>query len=228
VEPFALSPARNAVGYLALRVLEATLSPGALAWLRAALWSRRSYLYVTPPPLLVRQALVPFPADVKRLCRDVAFHRFDARGGGGFYNESNEIWLAAGVETYEALRQARMSARHELFHFVCWNHPHYRADEDRGFPLLIGALEEAKPVAQRFPRYASWVRDAFLHQGDHANVVEYFADIPTNFPDPRELPPSLAAHFAPLLTGAEPPRARGGSRGRLELAEFQRLIAPEA
>jgi hypothetical protein len=227
MEPFVPAPARNAVGYLTLRALEATLSARALARLRARLWSRRVYLYVTPPPLLVRQALAPFPADVKRLCRGVAFHRFDARGGGGFYNESNEIWLAAGVETYEALRQARLSARHELFHFVCWNHPHYRADEDRGFPLLIGALEEAKAIAPRFPRYASWVRDAFLHQGDHANVVEYFADIPTNFPDPRELPPSLAAHFAPLLTGAEPTRARPSSRGGLELAEFQRLIAPE-
>ncbi len=216
---------RRALGYALLRVLEATLDPGALARVRDALWRRRLYLYVTPGPVLVRQALAGFPPAVRRLCADVAVHRIDARGGGGFYPDTNDIQLAAGVETYERLGQARLSARHELFHFVCRNDPWYREDEERGFSRLIGALEQARPYLARYPRYASWVRDSFLRQGDHANVVEYFADIPTNFPDSRELPPPLADHFAPLLTGGAPD-ARDGTRHHLELAEFQRLIAP--
>ncbi len=227
LEPYQPNPLRNAAGYLALRALEASLDNRGLASARRALWSRRVFLYVTPGPLLVRQALAAFPAALRRRCAGVAFHRHADRGGGGFYPDANEIWLAAGVETYEALRQARLSARHELFHFVCWNHPHYRADEEAGFPRLVRALEEAKPLATGYPRYASWVRDAFLRQGAHANIVEYFADIPTNFPDPTELPTPLATHFAPLLVGGEPDD-RSPSRGahHLELAAFQRLVHP--
>lgn len=224
----ALPPLRNAAGYLVLRALEANLDPPTLGRVRERLWARRTYLYVTPPRLLVAQALAASPVAVRRLCHDVTFVRGDERGGGAFDPASNSIWLAAGVETYERLGQARMSARHELFHYVCWNHPWYRADEERGFARLIRALEDAKADASRFPRYAGWVRDAFLRQGDHANVVEYFADIPTNFPDPRELPPALAAHFGPLLTDAAPSVAPESARAHLDLASFQRLVAPDA
>jgi hypothetical protein len=222
-----LHPMRNAAGYVALRALEAVLDRRYLARLREALWARHAFLYVTPPRLLVAQALAVSPPAVRRLCREVAFVRGDARGGGAFDPARNGIWLAAGVETYEALGQARMSARHELFHFVCWNHPWYREDEERGFPRLIRALEDSRREAARYPRYATWVREAFLRQGDHANVVEYFADIPTNFPDPRELPAPLAAHFGPLLTDARPPATPAAGRGDLDLASFQRLIGPD-
>ncbi len=219
------SARRRAVGYAVLRTLEATLDAAQLARVREALWRRRAYLYVTPGPALVRQALAGFPPAVRALCAATVVHRHDERGGGGFYPDTNDVRLAAGVETYERLAQARLSARHELFHYVCWNHPWYREDEDRGFPRLIRALEEAKPIARRHERYARWVSEAFLRQGEHANIVEFFADIPTNFPDPHDLPAPLAAHFAPLLTGAAPPD-RVSARARLGLADFQRLVAP--
>ncbi len=220
------SAPRRAIGYALLRALEGRLDPDALARVREALWRRRLYLYVTPGRVLVRQAVAPFPLAVRRLCADVALHRIDARGGGGFYPDTNDIQLAAGVETYERLGQARLSARHELFHFVCRNHPWYRADEDAGFPRLVRALEETRPIAREHARYAGWVTESLLVQGDHANVVEYFADIPTNFPDPAELPAPLAAHFAPLLVGSEPPRDDAPPARELDLAAFQRLIDP--
>ena len=219
------SAPRRALGYAAARLLEATLDAATLGRVREILWRGRVYLYVTPGPTLARQALAGFPRAVRELCAGVALRRIDERRGGGFYPDTNEIQLAAGVETYERVGQARLSARHELFHFVCWNHPWYRVDEERGFPRLIRAIEDSRGDVARFARYASWVRDSFLRQGDHANIVEFFADIPTNFPDPRELPPPLAAHLAPLLTGAAPDASRDGSRAHLALADFQRLIA---
>ena len=136
--------------------------------------------------------------------------------------------VAAGVETYEGLRQVRLSACHELFHFICWNHPRYRADEDRGFARLRKAVAESRPVVKDYPRYRGWVTASFLRQGDHANVVEYFADIPTNFRDTSELPPLIAAHFAPLIDGS--PFADGFdddlATDEYEPARFQRSLSP--
>jgi hypothetical protein len=185
------------------------------------------YVYVTPPKRLVRQALDGYPEEVRKLASTVRFFRSDDRGGGGYWPDRNEIWLAAGVETYERYLQARASARHELFHHLARAHPFYRADEDDGWRRLAAALEEAKPLARDFPRYATWIERSFLPQRDHANVVEYFADIPTNFPDPRELPPPIAEHFAPLINGGPLParEARGRTDPR-DLAAFQRLIRP--
>ena len=165
---------------------------------------------------------------MRALCARCPFHRYDARGGGGFWPDGNEIWLAAGVETYEGLRQVRLSACHELFHFVCWNHPRYRADEGRGFARLRSVVAESRALVDAFPRYRDWVTGSFLRQGDHANVVEYFADIPTNFRDAHQLPPPIAAHFAPLIDGSPFPSefdtalADGGN----DLAAFQRSLAP--
>ena len=58
-----------------------------------------------------------------------------------------------------------------------------------------------------------------------ANPTELFADIPTNFPDPREIPAPLRAYFGPLLEDAQ-----GGpdAVARMEpgdLAAFHTLIA---
>ena len=159
----------NEMGHVVLAFAERVLAPRDLAGLRERLWQGRTYLYVTPGPRLIERALEGFPPEVRALCARCPFHRYDARGGGGFWPDGNEIWLAAGVETYEGLRQ-----------------------------------------------------------GDHANVVEYFADIPTNFRDARELPPPIAAHFAPLIDGSPFPAefdtalADGGN----DLAAFQRSLAP--
>ena len=194
---------------------------------RERLWARHVFVYVTPPKRLVAQALEGYPAEVRKLARTVAFYRNDDRGGGGYWPDRNEIWLAAGVETYERYLQARASARHELFHHLARAHPFYRQDEDEGWPRLVAALEDAKALARDHRRYADWVQHSFLPQGDHANVVEYFADIPTNFPDVRELPLPLAAHFAPLISGAPvPASARSRRTDARELAAFQRLIRP--
>ncbi len=217
---------RRALGYAILRLCEATLDPASLARLRERLWRRRAYVYVTPGRALARQAVAMFPLPVRELCASVDILRFDARGGGGFYPDTNAIQLAAGVETYERLAQARLSARHELFHYVCWNHRWYRQDEEQGFPRLIRAVAESRALASQHARYAAWVRDSFLPQGDHANIVEYFADIPTNFPDPRELPAPLAAHFAPLLVGDVPREPASAGPAHLDRAAFQRLIRP--
>jgi hypothetical protein len=179
---------------------------------------------VTPGEELRRRALAPFPLAVRDLCAGARVHRFDARGGGGYYTETNDIWLAAGVETYEGRAQVALSTRHELFHYVCWNHPAYRGDEERGFPALIAALEASRTDGHA--RYGRWVRESFLPQRGHANVVEYFADIPTNFPDPTELPPPLAAHFAPLLVeGAAAPDLSVHARRDVSLEEFRALLA---
>jgi hypothetical protein len=111
---------------------------------------------------------------------------------------------------------------------VCWNHPRYRADEDRGFARLRRAVAESRDVLDRYARYRGWVTGSFLRQGDHANVVEYFADIPTNFRDTRQLPPLIAAHFAPLIDGSPFPREFDHELADdpYELAAFQRALAP--
>jgi hypothetical protein len=218
----------NAMGHVVLAFAERTLQPRELSGLREQLLRTQTYLYVTPGPLLIERALEGFPAEVRALGALCPFHRYDARGGGGYWPDRNEIWLAAGVETYEGLRQVRLSACHELFHFVCWNHPRYRADEDRGFARLRRVVAQSKSVVKDYPRYRGWVTASFLRQGDHANVVEYFADIPTNFRDTSELPPPIAAHFGPLIDGSEFPDEFDEelAADEYELAEFQRSLAP--
>lgn len=215
----------NAVGGRMLALAESRLSPAALARLREVLWGFRLYLYVTPGPLLVRQALATFPEPVRALGARCPFRRYDARSGGGYWPDANEVWLAAGVETYEGTKQVVMSARHELFHFVAHNDPRYRPDDDAGWPALWGALERSRAELDAYPRYRDWVRGSFLPQGDHANPTELFADIPTNFPDPREIPPALRAYFAPLLDGADGGPASGPRATPGDLAAFHILIA---
>jgi hypothetical protein len=78
----------------------------------------------------------------------------------------------------------------------------YRRDEDRNFAYLRRAVRDSRSQLAAFPRYRDWVLGSFLRQGDHANPVEYFADIPTNFRDTAELPPPIRAHFAPLIDGS--------------------------
>lgn len=218
----------NAMGHAVLAFAERTLRPHELAALRDQLSRTQTYLYVTPGPRLVERALEGFPAEVRALGARCPFFRYDARGGGGYWPDSNEIWLAAGVETYEGLRQVRLSACHELFHFICWNHPRYRADEDRGFARLRKAVADSKPLVKDYPRYRGWVTGSFLRQGDHANVVEYFADIPTNFRDTSELPRSIAEHFAPLIDGSPFPDRFDEELAPdgYDLVRFQRSLAP--
>jgi hypothetical protein len=179
-------------------------SGGRLPDLRRRLARRQVYLYVTPGDLLVERALRGFPDEVRALGRRCRIIRTNARGGGGFYPDRNEVELAAGVETYEGLRQVELSACHELFHFICWNHPVYRRDEDRNFAYLRRAVRDSRAHLDEFPRYRDWVIGSFLRQGDHANPVEYFADIPTNFRDVEELPLPIRGHFAPLIDGRAP------------------------
>jgi hypothetical protein len=218
----------NAMGHVVLAFAERTLRPQELAGLREQLGRTQTYLYVTPGPLLIERALEGFPAEVRRLGARCPFFRYDARGGGGYWPDRNEIWLAAGVETYEGLRQVRLSACHELFHFISRNHPRYRADEDRGFARLREVVAESRPLVKDYPRYRGWVTGSFLRQGDHANVVEYFADIPTNFRDTAELPPLIAAHFAPLIDGSPfgEDFDRDPAPAPYDLARFQRSLVP--
>lgn len=214
----------NGAGRRALELAESRLSPSDLSRLREVLWSLRLYLYVTPGPLLVRQALAIFPEPVRILGSRCPLHRYDARSGGGYWPDANEVWLAAGVETYEGTKQVVMSARHELFHFIARNDPRYRSDDDAGWPGLWGALEQSRADLDRFPRYRDWIRRSFLPQGGHANPTELFADVPTNFPDPREVPAPLRAYFAPLLEGGEGgPAAVAPSRPG-DLPTFHTLI----
>ncbi len=207
------------------------LPPADLAELRKQWWEKKAYVYVTPGEELVDRALRGFPADVRALAGRCRIIRTNARGGGGYYNDRNEVELASGVETYEGLGQVELSACHELFHYVCWNDPRYRADEDQGFPYLRRAVRQSRKLIGDFPRYQSWVTGPFLRQGDHANPVEYFADIPTNFRDTRELPPPIGAHFAPLIDGSPIPYdltnkpAWTFAPRDLELATFQRWLA---
>jgi len=218
----------NAMGHVVLAFAERTLHPRDLGALREHLWRTQTYLYVTPGPLLVERALEGFPAEVRALGARCPFFRYDARGGGGYFPDRNEIWFAAGVETYEGLRQVRLSACHELFHFICWNHPRYRADENRGFARLRKAVADSRPLVKDYPRYRGWVTASFLRQGDHANIVEYFADIPTNFRDTSELPPAIAAHFAPLIDGSPFPDEfdRDLDDQPYDIFYFQRSLAP--
>ncbi len=188
----------------AILALAERVSGGKITELRRSLWRRRMYLYVTPGEVLVDRALRGFPDEVRALGGRCRIIRTDARGGGGFHPDRNEIELAAGVETYEGLAQVELSACHELFHYICWNHPRYRIDEDRDFAYLRRAVRDSRPHLMEFTRYRDWVVGSFLRQGDHANPVEYFADIPTNFRDTAELPPPIRAHFAPLIDGSAP------------------------
>ena len=223
--PLARSPFLNDLGKKALERAERDLSAAGLARLRQTLWQFRIYLYVTPGPLLVQQALAIFPEPVQALGARCPFHRYAARSGGGYWPDLNEVYLAAGVETYEGLRQVVLSARHEMFHFIAHNHPLYRPDDDAGWPALWGALQESRAHVDAFPRYRDWIRRSFIPQGGHANPTELFADIPTNFPDPAEIPPPLRAYFAPLLigSGAGPSEVPASSPG--DLAAFHALIA---
>src|SRR6267142_2736601 len=199
--------------------------------LRREWWEKRTYVYVTPGEELVKRALAGFPDDVRALAGRCRILRPEARSGGGYYSDRNEVELAAGVETYEGLHQVELSACHELFHYVCWNDRRYRADEDQNFPYLRRAVRESRKLLPAFARYRDWVTGSFLRQGDHANPVEYFADIPTNFRDTSELPPPIRTHFAPLIDGAPLPydlAARPDwpiARDDVELATFQRWLA---
>ena len=215
----------NTAGLLLLRAAEERLPAPGLARLRAALWTRRLYLYVTPGPELVGKALAIFPEPVRALGARCPFHRYDARGGGGYWPDQNEVWLAAGVETYEGTRQVVLSARHEMFHFIAHNDPRYRPDDDASWPALWGALEKSRPHLDAYPRYRDWIRRSFVVQGDHGNPTELFADIPTNFPDPAEIPPPLRAYFAPLLDGSAGGPDAVPARSPGDLDAFHRLIA---
>jgi hypothetical protein len=206
------------------------LGPKRLHALRDAWWSGHRYVYVTSGETLVERALAGFPDDVRALGRKCRIVRTDARYGGGFYPDRNEVELAAGVETYEGLRQVELSACHELFHFICWNDPRYRRDEDQGFPYLRRAVWRSRTLLDEHPTYREWVTGSFLRQGDHANPMEYFADIPTNFRFTSQLPPPIRAHFAPLIDGSPMPydlSRRPDWRidpGRKDLATFQRWL----
>lgn len=216
--------ALNALGKRALEAAERRLSPRGLARLRKILWTYRVYLYVTPGAELVRQALAIFPEPVRALGARCPFHRYGARSGGGYWPDRNEVWLAAGVETYEGLRQVVLSSRHEMFHFVAHNDPRYRADDDASWPALWGALAASRPHVDGFPRYRDWIRRSFIPQGDHANPAELFADIPTNFPDPAEVPPPLREYFAPLLVGGDGGPDAVARTDPGDLAAFHTLI----
>ena len=212
----------------ALLSLAERLPPERLGALRGT-WGRAPrFVYVTPGEELVERALAGFPEDVRALGRRCRIVRTNARYGGGFYPDRNEVELAAGVETYEGLRQVELSACHELFHFICWNDPRYRPDEDQGFPYLRRAVRESRDTLSGFPRYRDWVTGSFLRQGEHANPVEYFADIPTNFRDVGELPAPIARHFAPLIDGSPPAydmtRAPDWPAAPTDLATFQRWL----
>jgi hypothetical protein len=224
-EPLTRPAFLNDLGKKALERAERDLSPPRLARLREVLWSARVYLYVTPGPLLAQQALAIFPEPVRALGARCPFYRYDARSGGGYWPDRNEVYLAAGVETYEGLRQVVLSARHEMFHFIARNHPLYRPDDESGWPALWGALEASRADVDRFPRYRDWIRGSFLPQGGHANPTELFADIPTNFPDPSLIPPALRSYFAPLILGSEgrPVTVAASSPG--DLAAFHAMIA---
>ena len=76
------------------------LSGSRLPDLRRSLWRRQMYLYVTPGDVLVERALRGFPDEVRALGRRCRIIRTNARYGGGFYPDRNEVELAAGVETY--------------------------------------------------------------------------------------------------------------------------------
>lgn len=180
---------------------------------------------MTPGPDLVRQALEIFPEPVRELGARCPFHRYDARSGGGYWPDRNEVWLAAGVETYEGLRQVVLSSRHELFHFIAHNDPRYRPEDDTGWPRLWGALAASRPELDAHPRYRDWIRVKFVPQGDHANPTELFADIPTNFPTPSELPLPLRAYFAPLLDGGAGGPESVDPLAPGDLAAFHALIA---
>ena len=188
------------------------------------------YVYVTPGDELAERALAGFPEDVRALGLRCPILRPAARSGGGYYPDRNEVELAAGVETYEGLRQVELSACHELFHYICWNDPRYRADEDQDFAYLRNAVRDSRDTMESFARYRDWVRGSFLKQGDHANPVEYFADIPTNFRDTAELPPPIRAHFAPLIDGSPLPYDMSArppwsfTAAERELATFQRWL----
>ena len=224
-QPLARPAFLNDLGKRALLSAERNLSPAGLTSLRGTLWTFHIYLYVTPGPLLIQQALAIFPEPVRALGATCPFFRYAARSGGGYWPDRNEIYLAAGVETYEGTRQVVLSARHEMFHFIAHNHPLYRPDDDAGWPALWGALEASQPLVADFPRYRDWIRGSFIPQGGHANPTELFADIPTNFPDPSEIPPPLRAYFAPLLIGSAggPATVPGSAPG--DLASFHTLIA---
>lgn len=254
--PLARPAALNELGRRALVLAEDRLSPQGLARLRGLLWSYRLYLYVTPGPVLVRQALAVFPEAVRRLGARCPFYRYAARSGGGYWPDRNqnepgratsgsatrsectraerlagpeaaaigEVWLAAGVETYEGTPQVVLSSRHEMFHFIAHNDPRYRPDDDAGWPALWGALEASRADLGRYPRYRDWIRGSFLPQGGHANPTELFADIPTNFPDPSELPPALRAYFGPLLGGGDGGPAAVSASAPGDLAAFHALI----
>jgi hypothetical protein len=217
----------NRMGEWILRRAE-RLPPDRLARLRAMLWRFRVYLVVRPGETLIDSALDGFPDEVRAIGRTCRFRRFDARGGGGYYADRGEIWLAAGVETYEGLRQVVLSSRHELFHHVCHTHPRYRLDEARGLSQMRRAVAASRPLLHSYPRYRDWVVGSFLPQGDHANPVEYFADIPTNFRDAAELPPPLRAYFAPLIEVS--PLSIDLERDRPEadpaLSAFHRSLSP--
>src|SRR5438094_8229174 len=102
-------------------VLAERLPAEPLASMRRSWWEKRRYIYVTPGEELVERALRGFPEDVRALAARCRIIRTDARGGGGFYSDRNEIELAAGGETYERPRQVALSASHELLHQACCN-----------------------------------------------------------------------------------------------------------
>src|SRR2546428_10860174 len=95
----------NEMGHVVLAFAERVLARRDLAVLRERLWLGRTYLYVTPGPPLIGCSLEGFPPGARALCARCPFHRYDARGGGGFWPHGNVIWLPAGGEGYECPRE---------------------------------------------------------------------------------------------------------------------------
>ena len=182
------------------------LSGGRLDDLRRSLWRRRAYRLRDTRETFWSSA--PCAASRRRFGRSAAAAGSSgrtARAGGGFYPDRNEIELAAGVETYEGLRSGRALRVPRALPLRLLEPSRCIAATRTATSRTCAARSATAERSCRPSRAtADWVTGSFLRQGDHANPVEYFADIPTNFRDTAELPPLIRAHFAPLIDGSTP------------------------
>lgn len=210
--PFALSPEENLHGEQVLAYL-AKLSPEEQHQQKQKWQQERTVLVVVTGDKVIAKSMESYPVWVQRLCAEAKFYRYNGvvEGiGGGYFPGRDEIWLNAGVETWESRNQIYASGRHELFHYVNWHDDLYHWDMDMGWPYLIGAIAESKRDLPRYPDYVAFLR-RFLAQGDHANPVEFFADVPTNiFNEIHLLPLPLNRYFGSLIRkNGRPPLAMG-------------------
>ena len=187
-------------------------------WTPRQLWRTQTYLYVTPvrSSSSARSRASPRVREIGARC---PFFRYNASGGGGTGRSQRDL-ARRGRRDVRGPRQVRLSACTSL-PLHCWNHPRYRADEDRGFARL---RRRRSRTAGRWSRTTALSRLGHPPRSppgrsrERRRVLRRHPDELSRY---LRAAPAIAAHFAPLI-------GRFAVRGRVRSRYLGRRLRPGA